>query len=55
MYAPQIILIVYMSLILGVNLAKHGQPILQKTYDLRLALFRLFIWNALLWWGGFWW
>lgn len=53
MRAPQIILIVLMTLGLGMSIADHGRPKTGKT-SATAALIANIILFGLLYWGGFW-
>jgi hypothetical protein len=49
---PQILMIIFYTLNLGVNLAHHGEPSLVK-YNFWSSLLVAVVVFALLWWGGF--
>ena len=52
MHAPQIITMVLLSMNVGMNLIKHGEP-KDDHYSFPIALASAGINVALLWWGGF--
>ena len=52
MGAPQIIVIVLLSMDVVVNIAKHGEP--KSPYNALIGVLDSVIIAALLWWGGFW-
>lgn len=48
---PQIIVIAFVFISLGITLAKHGQE--QGKHNFFISLVGAAIWLSLLWWGGF--
>ena len=54
MHAPQIIMIILLSLGLWQNLVNHGKYRAEEKYNFWAALIAAGIEVALLYWGGFW-
>ena len=54
MGAAQIVLIAWLTGIVAVSAAKHGEPLPTATHHVGWTLFRTAIFVALLVWGGFW-
>jgi hypothetical protein len=52
MHLPQVLLLVFLALDIGVVLAKHGQP-RKENYNLFVTVISHAIMVALLIWGGF--
>lgn len=52
MKAPQVVIIVLLSLSVAVDLLKHGEPKTGK-YSFGTGLLAAAIWVAVLYWGGF--
>lgn len=52
MHAPQIILIVFFSLVMGLNLAMHGKP-RTGNYNFFGTCIAVAIEVSILYWGGF--
>lgn len=53
MNAPQVVMIVMLSINFAVNLIKHGEPEKGK-HNVFTSLFSIAITVGLLYWGGFW-
>ena len=53
MKAPQIIMVILMSINLGIELINHGKTA-PRTYNVVRELVADGLLIALLWWGGFW-
>ena len=56
MTAPQITWIVLMAIGIVTSVDRHGEkkPEPYCDYNIGVCFLTILLWNALLWWGGFW-